>query len=352
MKSPLPVHWTRLAHYLLGTGRKDNLNEVNISDPHGYSLSPKPQKQKHHVCRTCARAFSRLEHLSRHTLSHTKEKPFQCGACSRWFSRRDLVLRHQRKVHVSPIPASGMTDEADVVMNQKTHGRDVQPVIPLPSNAVQACEGNTWADWCDTASSSYHAQTSVSAPPAIHAAGKQPSHSQTVSSPMRLQKDQTDLDFPQQIDQGTNSIMIDSDENLNDLSHQRSYHPAQYLTQGEIASHHHEESSGKSLYGTLRSNAGDLNWMENSHMQMSRPEIDGTYPSALTNITECEYGEGSPGTSTDYNQISREMRQSGLTWQAQTSTFSPVRIPVSQLLKIQQLTQESYLQILYRKVHT
>ncbi|RLV89159.1 Transcriptional regulator form adherence 4 [Spathaspora sp. JA1] len=51
-------------------------------------------------CKMCQRAFTREEHLTRHTLStHNKLKPFTCGLCSRPFSRRDLLLRHAKNLH-------------------------------------------------------------------------------------------------------------------------------------------------------------------------------------------------------------------------------------------------------------
>lgn len=51
-------------------------------------------------CKQCNRAFTREEHLTRHTLStHNKLKPFVCGICSRPFSRRDLLLRHANNLH-------------------------------------------------------------------------------------------------------------------------------------------------------------------------------------------------------------------------------------------------------------
>lgn len=51
-------------------------------------------------CKQCNRAFTREEHLTRHTLStHNKLKPFVCGICSRPFSRRDLLLRHAKNLH-------------------------------------------------------------------------------------------------------------------------------------------------------------------------------------------------------------------------------------------------------------
>ena len=51
-------------------------------------------------CDQCHRAFTREEHLTRHTLlTHNRLKPFVCGICSRPFSRRDLLLRHAKNLH-------------------------------------------------------------------------------------------------------------------------------------------------------------------------------------------------------------------------------------------------------------
>ena len=52
------------------------------------SGSSKDDRKRIHVCPTCQRAFNRLEHLTRHERSHTREKPFECTECSRRFARR------------------------------------------------------------------------------------------------------------------------------------------------------------------------------------------------------------------------------------------------------------------------
>ncbi|KAH6974880.1 hypothetical protein EDB80DRAFT_534301, partial [Ilyonectria destructans] len=71
---------------------------VNTKAPANFS-PPKTDKPRSYVCGTCQRSFARLEHLKRHELTHTKEKPFECPVCKRRFARRDLLLRHQQKLH-------------------------------------------------------------------------------------------------------------------------------------------------------------------------------------------------------------------------------------------------------------
>lgn len=61
--------------------------------------SSKIDKPRPHACTTCGGSFARLEHLTRHERSHTKEKPFECFECTRCFARKDLLLRHQHKLH-------------------------------------------------------------------------------------------------------------------------------------------------------------------------------------------------------------------------------------------------------------
>ncbi|KAL4744644.1 hypothetical protein BDW72DRAFT_212315 [Aspergillus terricola var. indicus] len=45
-------------------------------------------------CGTCSQYYSRIDHLRRHVLSHTREKPHQCSVCNKRFGRIDLLRRH------------------------------------------------------------------------------------------------------------------------------------------------------------------------------------------------------------------------------------------------------------------
>ncbi|KAF2459382.1 hypothetical protein BDY21DRAFT_338092 [Lineolata rhizophorae] len=40
------------------------------------------------VCSICGDSFKRLEHMSRHKLSHSDDKPYCCPTCSKSFTRK------------------------------------------------------------------------------------------------------------------------------------------------------------------------------------------------------------------------------------------------------------------------
>ncbi|KAI8324572.1 hypothetical protein GQ54DRAFT_249878, partial [Martensiomyces pterosporus] len=48
---------------------------------------------------SCAALFKRPEHLKRHMLTHTQQRPFRCSAqgCGKRFSRRDNYVTHKKK---------------------------------------------------------------------------------------------------------------------------------------------------------------------------------------------------------------------------------------------------------------
>ncbi|KIW62192.1 hypothetical protein PV04_10390 [Phialophora macrospora] len=55
------------------------------------------ETRKDKQCPICSRRFARSEHLTRHRLTHTKEKPYPCTLCNRSFQRADVRALHVRK---------------------------------------------------------------------------------------------------------------------------------------------------------------------------------------------------------------------------------------------------------------
>ncbi|XP_057662878.1 zinc finger protein ZFP2-like isoform X2 [Diorhabda carinulata] len=52
---------------------------------------------KIYECNSCNKAFSRFDHLNRHTVSHSTIKPFHCTMCLKNFSRSDSFKLHQKQ---------------------------------------------------------------------------------------------------------------------------------------------------------------------------------------------------------------------------------------------------------------
>ncbi|KND05175.1 uncharacterized protein SPPG_00842 [Spizellomyces punctatus DAOM BR117] len=53
-------------------------------------------QQRRYKCSDCNLSFRRTEHLVRHQLTHSGEKPYPCTICCRGFSRMDALQRHYR----------------------------------------------------------------------------------------------------------------------------------------------------------------------------------------------------------------------------------------------------------------
>ncbi|KAF9946177.1 hypothetical protein BGZ70_003367, partial [Mortierella alpina] len=95
-----------MAMAMMDNNNKHRNNSVSSNASHS-SSSSQQQHQQHqhhqankHPCKfpTCGWSFKRFEHLKRHMLVHTKERPFVCDfhGCDKTFSRSDNFSAHLR----------------------------------------------------------------------------------------------------------------------------------------------------------------------------------------------------------------------------------------------------------------
>lgn len=49
-----------------------------------------------HSCTLCGKAYKRPEHLQRHVLTHSDERPHKCQQCQKTFQRSDVLRRHSK----------------------------------------------------------------------------------------------------------------------------------------------------------------------------------------------------------------------------------------------------------------
>ena len=68
-----------------------SLAESNRTTPEATGHSPTNAL----TCTTCGKTYSRIDHLERHSRSHTQLRPFVCSICGKPFARVDALKRHE-----------------------------------------------------------------------------------------------------------------------------------------------------------------------------------------------------------------------------------------------------------------
>ena len=53
-----------------------------------------PESHYRYPCDICGKKFTRPQHVNRHKLLHTGEKPFSCNTCDKAFTREDKLKHH------------------------------------------------------------------------------------------------------------------------------------------------------------------------------------------------------------------------------------------------------------------
>ncbi|XP_065364675.1 zinc finger protein 782-like [Calliphora vicina] len=113
--------------------------------------STKPPRRRHgssknedNRCKECNRTFTRYNHLLRHMLTHSDEKPHVCNFCGKGFSRSDHLQKHIQSIHCEK---NYKCDQCSSAYGRKDHlqrhietRHNKDPTVQKPQFDCDMCE--------------------------------------------------------------------------------------------------------------------------------------------------------------------------------------------------------------------
>ncbi|KAM7347048.1 uncharacterized protein ACRADG_006716 [Cochliomyia hominivorax] len=111
----------------------------------------KPPRRRHgssknedNRCKECNRTFTRYNHLLRHMLTHSDEKPHVCNFCGKGFSRSDHLQKHIQSIHCEK---NYKCDQCSSAYGRKDHlqrhietRHNKDPTVQKPQFDCDMCE--------------------------------------------------------------------------------------------------------------------------------------------------------------------------------------------------------------------
>ncbi|XP_023303972.2 zinc finger protein 420 [Lucilia cuprina] len=101
-------------------------------------------KNEDNRCKECNRTFTRYNHLLRHMLTHSDEKPHVCNFCGKGFSRSDHLQKHIQSIHCEK---NYKCDQCSSAYGRKDHlqrhietRHNKDPTIQKPQFDCDMCE--------------------------------------------------------------------------------------------------------------------------------------------------------------------------------------------------------------------
>ena len=112
-----------------GARHMPDIDNTALDGTRGLKKRKPVVNKKSHQCSVCGASFDRPAKLSRHSMTHTGERPFHCDDCDYCCSNRDNLLRHQERRHSEERPheceicGKAFKVKGDVYQHQKfVHG--------------------------------------------------------------------------------------------------------------------------------------------------------------------------------------------------------------------------------------